>query len=87
MRIGEGERKRRSEQDGASEARLANMISKCAAAHPCIELFHSENRVHPGTLFICQFFWLHTDREAESCDYCMKCNIVFDGGSAEKGRN
>lgn len=33
--------------------RLVNMISLSAAAHPCVELIHSDNRVHRGALFIC----------------------------------
>lgn len=50
-----------------SEMRLVNMITICAVAHPCVELAHSDNRVHRGTLFIMLFIWLHTEREAESC--------------------
>lgn len=48
----------------------------CAAAHPCVELVHSGNRVHWGTLFML-LIWLHTKREEESClDSIKKCNVV-----------
>lgn len=33
-----------------------NMIILSTAAHPCVELIHSDNRVHRGTLFICCWF-------------------------------
>lgn len=53
-----------------------NMITACAAAHPCVELVHTDNRVHWGTLFML-FIWQHTEKEAESClDNIKKCNVV-----------
>lgn len=59
-----------------SETRLVNMITLCAAAHPCVELVHSDNRVHWDTLFML-FIWLHIEKEAESClNSIKKCNVV-----------
>lgn len=48
----------------------------CAAAHPCVELAYSDNRVHRETLFML-FIWLHIEKEAESClNSNKKCNVV-----------
>lgn len=53
-----------------------NMITACAAAHPCGELVHSDNRAHWGTLFML-LIWLHTEGEAESClNSIKKCNVA-----------
>lgn len=48
-----------------SETRLVNVITVCAAAHPCVELVHGNNRVRRGTLFML-FFRLHAEKEAAS---------------------
>ncbi len=71
-----------------SETRLMNMIRVCAAAHPCVELVHSDNRVHWGTLFML-LIWLHAEKEAESClDSIKKVQrslyFVFVGDYAER---
>lgn len=59
-----------------SETSLVDMITLCAAAHPCVELVHSDNRVLWDTLFML-FIWLHIEKEAESClNSIKKCNVV-----------
>lgn len=45
-------KKKRARWRREREARLVNMISVCAAAHPCVELVYSDNRVRWGTLFM-----------------------------------
>lgn len=59
-----------------SEERLVNMITVCAAAHPCAKLVRSDNRALWGTLFML-FIWQHTEKKAESClDSIKKCSVV-----------
>lgn len=68
--------KRRGRATEESETSLVNMISVCAAAHPCVELVHSDNRAHWDTLFML-LIWLHTKRGAERClDSIKKCTVV-----------
>lgn len=68
--------KRRRRATEESETSLVNMISVCAAAHPCVELLHSDNRAHWDTLFML-LIWLHTKRGAECClDSIKKCTVV-----------
>lgn len=53
------------------------MITVCAAAHPCVKLVRSDNRVLWGTLFM-PFIWQHTENKAESClDSIKKCSVVY----------
>lgn len=47
------EMEKENRREKVKESEKEGMISVCAAAPPCAELIHSDNRVHWGTLFIC----------------------------------
>lgn len=71
-----------------SETRRVNMITLCAAAHPCVELVHGDNRGRWDTLFML-LIWLHIEKEAESCLNSIKkcyvvCILYLGGGDAER---
>lgn len=69
------------------KTRLVNMITTCAAAHPCVELVYSDNRVHWGTLFMLSFDCIlrrkqknaSTElRSAKSSVFCI-CGWLYRG--------
>lgn len=60
------ETEKESESEGKVSQSWADRIALCAAAHPCVELVRSDNRVRWGALFML-LIWLHTEEEAESC--------------------